>query len=198
MFATFQKRFPDVSRETLDKIYAYHRYLKEWGHTHNLMSRRDESVEIFENRHLIDCWRLNMHSLGGKILDIGTGNGLPGVLFALQGAPITLTEINDKKRSFLTYISHKLTLPTTIVGDVYNLDKDYDSIVSRAFSDLKTLVLLQHRVGKPNSKGFYWKGNNYKKELAIAEKHFTFDSCLEGEIHLDTNSILQITNIRPQ
>ena len=92
----------DVSRETLARLEAYVDLLRRWQRRRNLIGRGTEP-DIWR-RHILDCGQLAAHLPEGtrRIVDLGSGAGLPGIVLAiLSGADTVLVESDAAKAAFL-------------------------------------------------------------------------------------------------
>ena len=95
-----KKYFPQLNDIQLKKLLHFEKLIKEWNKKINLVSRKD--VENFQINHLIHSLsisKLILFEPKTKVLDIGTGGGLPGIplaIFFLKQYFIWLTE-NKKK-----------------------------------------------------------------------------------------------------
>ena len=125
------------------KLSEYVSLIKKWNKTRNLVSRQSTDQDLKE--HIVDCLAINREISSNKILDVGTGAGLPGVVIALTNpeTKITLLDSNQKKMAFLTHVKSKLNLKNVELR--HTRIEDYDAsnerlIVCRAFSSPKELV----------------------------------------------------------
>lgn len=161
--------FPLVSRETNTQLNLYVHHLLKWNQTHNLMRSIPQDPDEFYLRHFADTFALTKHmNQSDSILDIGSGNGVPGIILSVLGYNVDLCEIDIKKVSFLKFIKSELGLSCRVLGeDVYGLSQSYHILVSRAFSSLKNLVSVQKNVSCETfkTKGLYLKGERYKEEI---------------------------------
>ncbi|MFW5782294.1 MAG: 16S rRNA (guanine(527)-N(7))-methyltransferase RsmG, partial [Candidatus Muiribacteriaceae bacterium] len=92
------------------KISGFVDLLIEENQKYNLASIKDEKEYLEKN--LIDSlmiYRLEK-KLSGSLIDIGSGNGFPGVILALTSPElsVTLVDSNNKKISFLEKVKEKL------------------------------------------------------------------------------------------
>jgi len=105
------------TEETLS-LYLYYRQLLIWNRKINLMSRKQK--DNFIERHLVDSlWVLKiLHTKeNDKILDLGSGNGLPGIPLAVSVpfVKIFLLESNKRKCVFLNHMKSILSLKNVTV-----------------------------------------------------------------------------------
>ena len=113
-----------------------------------------------------------------KILDLGTGGGMPGILISIMKPKnnILLVEKNQKKAYFLKKVISELDLKNTELFNknfcVNNNLGVFDLIVSRAFASIeKTLELTKKNTNK-NTKYLLLKG----KKSTIDDELKTLDS----------------------
>lgn len=135
-----------VSAMVLEKYIAYLTLLERWNATINLTAIRER--ERMVPLHILDSltvipWLRERDTM----LDVGTGAGLPGIPIALSlpELKVTLLESNQKKIAFLRQCKLELELTNvTIVGErveQWAPEIQFDSIISRAFSDLPEFVM---------------------------------------------------------
>ena len=92
--------FPDLSTEVWEKLHAYTDLLREWNQKINLVSRKD--MERLETKHLAHCLTITKFLRlmpKARLLDVGTGGGLPGIPLAIcyPQAKFTLMDSIAKK-----------------------------------------------------------------------------------------------------
>lgn len=178
-----------VSRETVELIMGYYDLLKKWNKIHNLIQSQQLVESVFVDRHLRDVFLLSDHlPKEGLILDVGSGNGLPGVILSILGHPIHLCEIDHKKVSFLKYTKTCLGLSYDVITEsAYDLKGPYDAVTCRAFTALGNLIGIQKNVSRethqegrgdaPHQKcqGIFLKGDHVQDEIDDARIDHTFD-----------------------
>ena len=92
----------NVSRETETKLKIYVKLLEKWQQRINLVSSK--SLPYIWQRHILDCAQLTAHlpTRTGRIMDVGAGAGLPGVILAiLTECEVLLVESDSKKVAFM-------------------------------------------------------------------------------------------------
>ena len=91
---------------------------------------------------------------GQSVIDIGSGQGLPGVVLAVvkPGCNITLLEPIKKRAAFLRTVCYKLRIPTKVVNRrAQETVGRYDIIVSRAVVDVAKLIDWTEHLAHENS-----------------------------------------------
>ena len=134
--------------EQLDQLLAYLDLIQKWNKVYNLTAVRDPADML--THHLMDSLaviaplRRQLAVLGAdasaKLLDVGSGAGLPGVVIAVC-CPHLMVHCVDtvaKKAAFLNQVAVALKLDNlrSIHARVENLTEQYDVITSRAFASL--------------------------------------------------------------
>jgi len=198
----FKKKF-NVSRETIEKLKIYHKFLIEKNKTLNLIGKNTEK-SIF-SRHFKDSAQIyDLLDKKFDIIDIGSGAGFPGIIVKilmenenLKGN-IILIEKSTKKSNFLRDLCIKLDLKIKIENkrlEIYDF-LETSTVVSRAFkSTLDTINILYRNV--ENIKELVLlKGKTYQQEIDDAKKKYTFDMEKFRSITSDESSIIKIKNIK--
>jgi 16S rRNA (guanine527-N7)-methyltransferase len=135
-----------LSPAVLDALMHYLALIEKWNRVYNLTAIRDPAQMV--THHLLDSLSIVPFVRGGRLLDVGSGAGLPGVAIAavMPDLKCTLLDCNGKKTRFLTQVAIELKLPNIEV--VQSRVEDYrpaflfDCIVSRAFADLAEFIAL--------------------------------------------------------
>lgn len=139
----------DLPDTQLDKLMAYLALLQKWNAVYNLTAVRDPAQML--TQHLLDCMAaLPAFRHARRVLDVGSGGGLPGIVLATwaqHAAPDMRVDMIDtvhKKTAFLTQVKAELALDNARVhtGRVERLQSQekFDVITSRAFADLADFV----------------------------------------------------------
>lgn len=196
MFEIFVNTFPNTSEETLSKITRYYALLVKWNKSLNLVQKDTLAPEIFEIRHLIDCWQLILYlDRSSTILDVGSGAGLPGILLSIAGFKVDLVEQDMNKVSFLKNCKSSLNLDCTILpADVFLLSQTYSQMASRAFSKIDILLQIQSIVSR-ETKGVFLKGSNYLGELESAKEKWKFRVDTHKSFSSDDGRIVVISGL---
>jgi 16S rRNA (guanine527-N7)-methyltransferase len=138
-----------LDERQLGQIEQYIDLLMRWNAVYNLTAVRDREAILVQ--HIADCLAavppLARERSAGRLLDVGSGGGLPGVLFAIALPRLHVTSIDAvaKKASFVRQVAGALRLPnlTSAHGRVEALqDQPFDVVTARAFSSLLQLVAL--------------------------------------------------------
>ena len=136
-------RKPRLKRdEQLDKLIDYCSLILRWNRLTSLVQA--QSVTELVSAHIIDCLAAIDEIRGPHVLDVGTGAGLPGIVFAIAKPEWTLylVESNQRRTRFLTQVKIELALDNAIIYNErierWQAPVALDCITSRAFSALGT------------------------------------------------------------
>lgn len=125
------------------QLEAFVGLLEQWNARFNLLSRQD--VGRIWTRHVLDSLSLLPLLPAGRVLDVGTGAGFPGLPLAIAAPEraVHLVDRNARKIRFLELAVHKLGVLNTscVCADVMELPQHetFGAIVSRAVADPVTL-----------------------------------------------------------
>ena len=174
--ADYQQLFPNIPEKAWPVLERWAELLREWNTKINLISRKD--IGALEERHLLHCLAItNVLTLkkGARILDVGTGGGLPGLPMAIcyPHAKFTLIDSIAKKIGVVQAITDQLSLKNVFAKQVRAeaLNSQFDFVTGRAVKNLaEFLSWIQNNLRKGNqhslSNGLiYWKGGAIKDEL---------------------------------
>ncbi len=153
-----------------DPLGRYLDLLARWNRAYNLSAVRDPAAMV--TRHVADSLSVRPWLPDGRLLDIGTGPGLPGLVIAIvePNRPVVLLDSSAKKVRFLRQTAIELGLTNTTAvharADSWGGDGSYEAIVSRAFSSLTTFWALAEPLLADNRQVFAMKGQYPEAELA--------------------------------
>lgn len=133
-----------------ERLVQYVVLLHKWNRAYNLTAVRDP--EAMMTRHVIDSLTILPWVNGPRILDVGSGPGLPGMILAIvrPELQVSLLDSNGKKVRFQKQVVMELGLPNVMPLheriEALSKDKQFDQITSRAFSSLNDFISLSRHV----------------------------------------------------
>lgn len=151
-------------------LLDYVALLQKWNKVYNLTAVREPEKMIYQ--HLLDSLAVLPYIGAGRLLDVGTGGGLPGIVLAIARPEldITLLDSNQKKTTFLRQAIIELGLKNVKVVcqrvDDYQPVPAFDMVISRAFSELGEFVRLSAGLCRPGGILLAMKGVYPHDELA--------------------------------
>jgi 16S rRNA (guanine527-N7)-methyltransferase len=162
-------------------LARYMGVLSHWNATYNLTALRDAPDML--SHHLVDCLAvlaplqkgLQLLPASGtegaqlRLLDVGSGGGLPGVVIAIAmpNVQVTCVDTVGKKAAFVRQVAAELKLPN-LRGEharVEQLKGQFDLITSRAFASLSDFVSLTGSLLAPGAVWMAMKGKRPDDEL---------------------------------
>ena len=165
-----------LSATVQEKLLAYVGLLVKWNRVYNLTAVRDSAEMV--TRHLLDSLSVAPHLRGSRVLDVGSGAGLPGIPLALARPEwqFVLLDSNRKKTRFITQSCIELGLTNVSVEssriENYRPEILFDSVISRAFSELSMMLTTSGRLCQPDGIMLAMKGEYPAAELAAVPPGF--------------------------
>ena len=171
----------NLTKDMQEKLEKYAQFLIEYNHHTNLTAIK--TIDEIYLKHFYDSLTLvkiaNLKK--GKLLDVGTGAGFPGLVLAIifPDLEVTLLDSNNKKITFLNECIKKLELKN--VQTVYSRAEEYtrchreyfDFVTSRAVAELRILLELNIPALKVNGNFLVMKANvseELKNSLSTIDK----------------------------
>jgi 16S rRNA (guanine527-N7)-methyltransferase len=158
----------ELSMEKIEKLLHYLELIIKWNKVHNLTAIDDPSEGV--KKHLLDSLSILSFIKKGRILDVGSGAGLPGIVIALMRDDVGVTSIDSvgKKCRFMEHARLDLNLINfNVVNDrveIYNTNECFNQIVSRAFATFEDTKKLTAHLICPEGEYLFMKGKHYKME----------------------------------
>jgi 16S rRNA (guanine527-N7)-methyltransferase len=161
-----------VSTPQRSALLEYLSLLVRWNKSFNLTAVRDPLAMV--DRHLLDSLAI-LPFVGGpgrRLIDVGTGAGLPGVPLAIMQLAnhVDLLDSNGKKTRFLFQVKTALGLANMAVRharvESWVPGETYDIVVSRAFASLPDMVSCCAHLCDSDTRLLAMKGQEPSDELA--------------------------------
>lgn len=180
-----------LTAQQFDLLQAYMGWLQKWNKVYNLTSLRDPAEML--SHHLIDSLsavaplQRHLSTLPGapgtanalsdatpaqpvRVLDVGSGGGLPGVVLAicLPHVSVTCVDTVNKKAAFIQQVAAALRLPNLkgLHARVETVQGGFDVVTSRAFASLRDFTAWSRSALVPGGVWMAMKGKHPAQELA--------------------------------
>jgi len=169
---------PDPRQEAT--LLSYLALLERWNKTYNLTAIKDPMQMV--TRHLLDSLAVAPWITGRRLLDAGTGAGLPGIPLAITkpGLEVTLLDSSGKKIRFLNHVRRELGLDNiTAVQErleSFSAETRHDVIISRAFTNLASFARAARHLAIAPSRLLAMKGKFPQSELKELPAWIRIDS----------------------
>lgn len=166
----------DVAPDAQQRMLGYLTLVEKWNKAYNLTAVREPAKML--THHLLDSLSVLPHVRGPRVLDVGSGAGLPGIPLALACPQwqFTLLDSNHKKTTFLRQAAIEFKLNNVEVVcdrvETWVSPQPFDTVVSRAFSDLPEFLGLAGRLCSKTGVVVAMKGIYPHEELAQVPKDF--------------------------
>ncbi len=165
----------ELSTDQADRLERYVALLVKWNQVHNLTAVRNPAD--MRVQHLLDCLavvaplRRQLGTGPARVLDVGSGAGLPGVVLgiAVPELQVTCVDAVAKKAAFINQVAAELALKNlrSEHGRIEQLRlPPFDLITSRALGSLRDLVRLTRPLLRPGGAWMAMKGVHPTDEIA--------------------------------
>jgi len=171
------KRLSQIKEENKpnDLIKIFIKEILKFNKAHNIVGRFSE--EEIVSSDILDCETMLEHiNSSQKVLDIGSGAGLPGLIIAINQpkTQITMSEKNKKKAYFIRKMIRTLQLTNATILDkatTPNLitDNKFDVITARALGTAPTIIKMSHHLLNKGGKFVLMKGALEKINEEVAQ-----------------------------
>ena len=160
----------DMSAAQEGTLLHYLTLLVKWNKVYALVSRRDGDDWVA--RHLLDSLAVLPYINGSRVIDVGSGAGLPGIPLALlcPEKQFFLLDSNSKKARFMTQAVIELGLKNVEVVDQraeeFKPEAGFDCVISRAFATLADMLAVAGHLAARGGRFVAMKGVFPAVELA--------------------------------
>jgi 16S rRNA (guanine527-N7)-methyltransferase len=163
----------------IDLFVAYVRLIAHWNGAYNLTAVRDPRAMVFQ--HILDCLavivplrRRGLARAGARLLDVGSGAGLPGLVIAAAEPALNVVCVDSvgKKAAFITHAVAALGLKnaTALHGRVEAVaEAGFDVVTSRAFASLADFFSTTRSLLAEQGGWMAMKGKVPHDELALLQ-----------------------------
>jgi len=168
----------NLSAEQQQRLLDYMTLIQKWNKVYNLTALRDPAEML--SHHLLDSLTaiapLTRHTQGqaARVLDVGSGGGLPGVVLAICMPELNVSCVDTvaKKAAFVQQVAVSLKLPNLrgLHARVESLTDPYQVICSRAFASLPDFVTWSRSALAEGGVWMAMKGKHPEDEIDALPK----------------------------
>ncbi len=170
-----------VATETqVDLLLDFVNLIIKWNKAYNLTAIREREKML--RLHILDSLAIMPFVVTGKIVDVGSGAGLPSIPLAILLPDIQFLSLdsNSKKTRFVRQVIMELGLKNieVIHSRVESLTQDgeFDAVISRAFSNVNDMVRMTGHLLKSTGIFIAMKGQIAELEQEKIELPYAVDS----------------------
>jgi len=173
-----------LSNAQVQGLLDYQNLIGKWNKVYNLTAVRDPAEML--THHLLDSLAavapLQKHLqdrglTNARVLDVGAGAGLPGVVLAICCPTLAVTCVDTvgKKAAFIKHVALALGLPNLmgLHARVETITQPFDVICSRAFASLADFTGWSQAAMAPGGVWMALKGKHPAEELAMLPPNVT-------------------------
>ena len=181
----------DLPADAAERLLAFGHLLIKWNKVYNLTAIRNEAQVV--THHLLDSLSVLPHLAGvNRLVDVGSGGGLPGVVLAICRPELQVDSVEtvQKKATFQNQARIELKLDNFRAhhARIENWQPPYapelpvDGIISRAFADLADFVNLTAHLAGPETRLLAMKGVYPADEIARIPAGFVLERSVELQV----------------
>ena len=159
---------PDAA--VAQRLAALVALLVKWNRVYNLTAVREPHAMVV--RHILDSLVVLPFLNRGRLLDAGTGAGLPGLPIAIVRPDLSLTllDSNAKKLRFVRQAATELGLDNLNVVqqrmEQYRPAQSFDMVISRAVASIGAMYRNTAHLVRPGGRFLFMKGARPDAEIA--------------------------------
>jgi 16S rRNA (guanine527-N7)-methyltransferase len=159
----------ELSADAVAQLDELLQLLAKWNRVYNLTAISTDDKLV--SHHLLDSLSIVRLLPEGRLVDVGSGGGFPGLPVAIANPfrEVVLLDSNQKKTAFLRQAVAELALANVSVetarSEAFKPEDRFDVVVSRAFSDLKTFRSLAGHLCRDDGVLLAMKGAYPDEEL---------------------------------
>ncbi len=170
----------DMPAPQRDGLLDYLALLLKWNRRYNLTAVRAPREMV--TRHLLDCLAVVPYVQGPRLLDVGSGAGLPGIplALALPDCRVMMVDASGKKTRFITQAIATLGISNAGVEQVrvedYRPSPLPDTVIARAFAPLDEMLSLLRPLCRPGGRLLAMQGRSL---ASGAQQQVAEDRCCQ-------------------
>ena len=171
-----------LTKQQYNLLIRFQKLILDWNKKINLVSRKD--IENFQTNHIAHSLSISLYfkfKVDTKVLDLGTGGGLPGIPMAIIFPHVDFHLI-DKVRKKITVVADivkklKLKNVKTKWINVNDLNSRYDFVISRSVASYQKIfkqcenIFLSRNKNEFENGFILYKGGDISEEFSGVKKY---------------------------
>lgn len=168
----------EVTERQQNQLVQLVELLNKWNKAYNLTSVRDPNQMLV--KHIMDSIVVSPYLKGQRLIDVGTGPGLPGLPLAILNPDkkFVLLDSLGKRLRFIRQAVLALGLKNVEFVqsrvEEYQPEEKFDVVLSRAFASLQDMLFWCKHLPNENGHFLALKGQFPEQEIAELDKKFEF------------------------
>ncbi len=152
----------DFPKTAAPIIISYLQLLQKWNKTYNLTAI--DHWEQMITHHALDALAVVKYFTGQRVIDVGTGGGVPGFILAIMDPEkqLVLLDAVGKKARFMRQVKRELSLSNVEIVHArvenYFPDEKFDVVTSRAFSETNQFLTMTAHLVQDHGQFLAMKG----------------------------------------
>lgn len=165
--------FKDLSDDTVQKLKIFHAELVSFNGRINLISPRTEqnADQIHFADGILGSKIIASSLKSNTIFDLGSGNGIPGLIFAtlypdIQVVPV---EVDARKVEFLKHCAARMNLKNfrAVNARIEDLGEGLIHVgMSRGLASISKILLMTRKAAAPDCTFYHFKSESWASEVA--------------------------------
>ncbi len=191
----FKSMFKNLTESQIYKINHFKEMIRKYHDelhlvSNNALDNLDEHI-----KDSLFLWKFIKDE--PTIIDVGSGNGLPGIILGILGATGCLVDSNKKKAAFLETLVSDLKLNLKVmpcsIKQLSNMDEKW--IIARGFASLDKCLKFTENLWE-GKKGLFFKSEAVEDEIkhALTKKGWKFNYTIHNRYMRGT--IVEIENVK--
>ena len=192
------KKF-NLNQKEVRLIEIFIKELKKKNKSINLVGR--STIDNIWDRHVCDSIQIvsYIQNKKHKIIDMGTGAGIPGIFLSILGcSKVVMIDSIRKKTDFIKDVITKLNISPKVVNT--RLEKfntaPANYIVSRALAPLEKLISYSLLFSNKETSLLFLKGRNVNNEILEAKKKYNFKYSVFNSLSSGEGYVLKINDFK--